>query len=478
MNQKSSRLLGLFFTGLFIVIPSLFATSLATIHTEIQELHIFELEEPKSNWRKHLPFVAIGETTLVASYPQSSGIHGYPVSGEIQIFSKGAVDTQWTPIKTIYNSDPPDERVGDRLGSWPLLDGDTLMVAALGDDDDAGAIFVYERNLGGVNNWGFRTKIVPDVRYSDQEFGRGALDGDTLVVGTPNAGTNYTGEAFIFSRNEGGADNWGQVKRLEASNASINDFFGSAVAVHGTIVVVSAPRADGGNGLNSGIIYVFEQDEGGANNWGEAHQLVSNTRLVNELLGEGTLEFDGDLLYAKVKHAYTESEPQGGITVFEFDGPSASDWSQLATIRAPVLERLGSDSQNLQRFDVQGDRVVMQVTARPLNQPNLNTSNVYILERDQGGVNNYGLVSELLICRSDADGILPVYNNSSAYLALYDEQVVLSTAFSSSNLLDPDTHDLSIYAFDLGVETSCEYRVPMCWALPTQTANRFGFVCL
>ena len=46
--------------------------------------------------------------------------------------------------------------------------------------------------------------------------------GDYLVAGAPyedEAGSN-TGSLYIFKRNEGGADNWGQIKKLVAESGS------------------------------------------------------------------------------------------------------------------------------------------------------------------------------------------------------------------------------------------------------------------
>ena len=43
----------------------------------------------------------------------------------------------------------------------------------------------------------------------------------------------------------GGADNWGEVKKLTASDAENVDYFGGSVAISGDTVVVGAYREDG-----------------------------------------------------------------------------------------------------------------------------------------------------------------------------------------------------------------------------------------
>ena len=69
------------------------------------------------------------------------------------------------------------------------------------------------------------------------------------------------GAVYLFERNQGGADNWGQVKKLIASDADEDDGFGTSVAISGDTVVVGAPSEDGTPGhTNRGAAYVFERN--------------------------------------------------------------------------------------------------------------------------------------------------------------------------------------------------------------------------
>ena len=71
----------------------------------------------------------------------------------------------------------------------------------------------------------------------------------------------------MFSKDQGGANNWGQVKILSAPDKGDNDLFGYSVAVSGDVAVVGAYHADSG-GTDRGQAYVFSKDQGGSNNWG------------------------------------------------------------------------------------------------------------------------------------------------------------------------------------------------------------------
>jgi hypothetical protein len=92
-----------------------------------------------------------------------------------------------------------------------------------------------------------------------------AVSGDIAVVGAPweDAGGVDAGAAYVFSRDQGGTDNWGEVQKLTASDAAAEDLFGYGVAVSGDIAAVGAP-GDSAGGQYAGAAYVFEQQAGPA----------------------------------------------------------------------------------------------------------------------------------------------------------------------------------------------------------------------
>ena len=74
------------------------------------------------------------------------------------------------------------------------------------------------------------------------------------MVGAFNDDDNgySSGSAYIFYRDQGGADNWGQVKKLTASDGAESDSFGISVSISGDIIVVGAY----GDGDNGGLVRV------------------------------------------------------------------------------------------------------------------------------------------------------------------------------------------------------------------------------
>ena len=80
-----------------------------------------------------------------------------------------------------------------------------------------------------------------------------------LLAQVEDAGGTNAGAAYVFQRDQGGADNWGEVTKLTASDAQAGDQFGHGVAVSGDTAVVGANFEDAG-GSNAGAAYVFGRD--------------------------------------------------------------------------------------------------------------------------------------------------------------------------------------------------------------------------
>jgi len=72
------------------------------------------------------------------------------------------------------------------------------------------------------------------------DFGRSvSISGDLAISGAIQLGQG-PGFAYIFARNAGGADNWGEVVKLTASDAAAGDYFGVSVSISGDLAIVGA----------------------------------------------------------------------------------------------------------------------------------------------------------------------------------------------------------------------------------------------
>ena len=134
---------------------------------------------------------------------------------------------------------PPGLAPGDRFGEAVALSGDTLFVGAPGraaGGPGAGVVFVFERDLGGVNAWGERQRLSSPFASESFRFGRAlAAQEATLVVGTQIFAPQPIGSSLIFAPNSDPPHDWVLSASLPPSGAV---GFGSSVAIAGDTVAV------------------------------------------------------------------------------------------------------------------------------------------------------------------------------------------------------------------------------------------------
>src|SRR5205807_2445469 len=191
------------------------------------------------------------------------------------------IDPTFTQAAELSASDGAS---GDQFGFSVGISGDTVVVgaqrAAAGANTQTGAAYIFERNQGGADTWGQVKKLIASDGVQGDSFGAVGIDGDTVVVGAGGKNTS-TGAAYIFERNQGGAENWGQVKELTASDAAQGDTFGNAAWINGDTVVVGAV----GKNSATGAAYIFERNQGGAEKWGQVKELTASDAAQGDRCG-------------------------------------------------------------------------------------------------------------------------------------------------------------------------------------------------
>ncbi|NTU51609.1 MAG: hypothetical protein HGA94_04120, partial [Candidatus Aminicenantes bacterium] len=181
------------------------------------------------------------------------------------------VESVFTSLVKVAAADAADF---DSLGLTLAIDGSYALVGAPGVDgsgSNQGAAYLFLETQGAAPGWGQVKKLLPDDPADGDLFGISvAISGDYAVVGAgaeDGAGTDL-GAAYVFYRDQGGADNWGQVKKIVALDGENSDGFGFAVALDADMLIVGADGADG-SGVDQGAAYIFYRDRGGAGNWGQ-----------------------------------------------------------------------------------------------------------------------------------------------------------------------------------------------------------------
>ena len=361
---------------------------------------------------------------------------------------------QWLLARKIV---PPGGAAGDAFGTAVAIDGDTIAVGAplARGTRTSGSAFIFTRSAPGSTNWSFVVKIAPADGDSGDEFGSAvSVRGDFLAVGSrldDDFGTS-SGSVYIYGRNQGGANKWGQVKKVLPLDSTGGDQFGCAVSLSGEMLAVGAPfKAQ--NGTNSGAAYLFARTQGGANNWGQLQKLLPSDELSGDNFG-WTLSLDAQTLAVGSPRNDQLGNDSGAAYVFSRGPEGTNVWAQVRKL-TPV--QVLNNDQFGYAVSVSRDKVLVGMPFSGLNnQSRFGSALVYM--RDQGGTNNWGLVQ--ILERSD-----PENNDQFGYaVALAQNTVVVG------NPLDDDrgTDSGSAYVYRL------KFNNPPLLALPIP--NQVAFV--
>ena len=304
--------------------------------------------------------------------------------------SQGGLDG-WGEIKKLVAADAGDN---DFFGVSVDISGDYAVAGADGDDGtgtDRGAAYIFYRNMGGADAWGQVKKLTASDAANSDGFGVSvALDGDTVIIGADGedgAGTNE-GAAYVFSRNQGGADNWGQVIKLVSGDPDDSDQFGNAVDIKGDIVLVGSPGKDGA-GSNRGAAYLFRRDQGGLDAWGQVKKIVPGDPADDVLFGMA-LSIDGDLAVIGAAWDDGGGTNRGAAYLFGRDQGGAENWGE-------VKKLIASDAHNSDVFgyDVALDGSYVLVGAGWNGGGGTARGQAYLFARNEGGTDNWGEVQRL-----------------------------------------------------------------------------------
>jgi len=226
--------------------------------------------------------------------------------------SAGAVYTyelkqnQWKFETKIHDQ---EGAANDRFGSSVILSQNSLIVGA-NRDNKAGSIIIFEKKESG---WNQTMKIFSSDGKAKDRFGCSlALSGDYLAVGADGA-EGFMGAVYIFEKNLGGANNWGEVKKIQPMDADNDDLFGKTIAMSGNYLLVGSE----GHEMGMGATYLFRKDKEGENHWGLANKMNAMDGSPRDLFGSSVAMSGEDIFIG----AY-QSDRKGGAYVFRAEDKS------------------------------------------------------------------------------------------------------------------------------------------------------------
>ncbi len=137
------------------------------------------------------------------------------------------------------------------FGTSLSLNEDYLFIGATGHEFSKGGAYLYVRQENG--SWEMKDELIHDVSASDQ-FGQAVLiHGSNLVVGAPRLDQG-TGSVFVYSYGESSELLMQEIRMQEGETG---DLFGASLTSVGADLVIGAP------GRRGGTVSIFSKDERG-----------------------------------------------------------------------------------------------------------------------------------------------------------------------------------------------------------------------
>jgi hypothetical protein len=275
-----------------------------------------------------------GDTIVIGATDEDSGAtgvngnqadNGSVAAGAAYVFVREG--TRWTQQAYLKAS---NTGFSDHFGEVVGISGETIVVAATGEDSNAtgvngneannskdisGAVYVFVRDGAG---WSQQAYLKASNTDAMDHFGHGvAISGDTILVGAPREDSRATGvdglqgnsvftdagAAYVFTRS---GTSWSQQAYLKSSNTGKLDNFGFAVGVWGDTAVVGAQWEDSNaagvnaaqldnSAANSGAAYVFRRN---GTSWSQTAYLKPSNTGADDWFGETVAVGDGLVVVA------------------------------------------------------------------------------------------------------------------------------------------------------------------------------------
>lgn len=151
-----------------------------------------------------------------------------------------------------------DEGLGNWFGISVGISGTTVIVGARRDDVNgfsSGSAYIFEKDEGGPDNWGQVAKLLPEDGTTGDLFAHSVgISGTTAIAGSHKTG-NESGAAYLFDTTTGK-----QLYKLVGSDTNPFDNLGWSVAISGNIAIAGADAEedDSKRPVTTGAAYLFD----------------------------------------------------------------------------------------------------------------------------------------------------------------------------------------------------------------------------
>ena len=296
-----------------------------------------------------------GDAAVIGAYRDDDG--GMD-SGSAYIARFDGVN--WTEEAKLVASDTSPD---DAFGRAVAISGDVAVVGAWGTNDngiDSGSAYVFRFD---GSTWNQEAELVASDPAAGDFFGNAvAIDGDTIVVGSvwDDDNGSKSGSAYIFHYD---GTTWSQQAKLVAPDGAMNDWFGSSVAISNGVALIGARFHAHGTASKgsayifraSGSTWVFEDellagDGSASDNFGQSVAISNDVALIGAYADDD----DGNLSGSAYTFRYngTDWMPESKLTASDASAGQQFGYSvSIAGFTALIGTNTDSGSAYVFRFD-------------------------------------------------------------------------------------------------------------------------------
>ena len=300
------------------------------------------------------------------------------------------VDSEAVLVRTLV---PDDGVVGDQFGWAVDMEGDLIVVGADEAEQEGvviGGVYIYHRDAG--DGWGQVAKLVPS---DDQVFRFGqalAISGDTVVGGAPasvpEGGRENSGTAHIFQHAPGDPTTWLEVAALHTPHANeVDNDFGAAVDIDGDTVIVGDHREAMGGLTQAGAAYIFERHHGGEDMWGEVTKLVAEDASFAAGYGASVSIHGNTAIIGSPRDDNIFWAESGSVYLVERDQGGPDNWGELQKI---IVADIKSASGLGRSVTIYGDTALVGACDTPDS-----LGSVFVLRRPAAAVGEWTIAERL-----------------------------------------------------------------------------------
>jgi hypothetical protein len=238
----------------------------------------------------------------------------------------------WTSMTETAKLTASDGASGDYFGSALAISGNTIVIGASGDDDNAhfssGSAYVYEMPTAGWSDITQTAKLTASDGAANDNFGSSvSISNDVIVVGAYH--DDDKGSAYVYEMPTAGWSDMSQTAKLTASDGATDDYFGWSVGISERYIFVGT-YGDDDNGSMSGAVYFFEKTGSDWIDAVETQKITPDDGLATDFFGT-SVSVDGDYVVIGANRDDDNGSSSGSAYIFD---NSTGSWVQNAKIGA------------------------------------------------------------------------------------------------------------------------------------------------